>query len=364
MKIIHKIIIYIKSKIRSVWISHYVKSQGDKKNRSLQNSSSVELSKSEIKNIREFWGDYFTKSSLICYKFYKSFGVFDTRLAPNHFYAEAERLLNPFRYSLFLQHKCLLKDYIPEGNRPETIIQNIDNHYLDKDDNPISRAEAVEIAERQVPFFIKIAAGSGGGRGIQKVSSSDNIEDLFKDYNKDFILQKPLKEHATLSRFNPECINTIRVLSLNINDNCTILSSFIRMGGLGSIVDNLHSSTGTGVLVGVRKDGSLHDFGVDKHYNKLYKSPMGEDFAGLSIEHYDKVKDFIVHWHQKSFPFANLIGWDIILDEDANPIVIEINLDSADIAAHQIFNGPVFGDRINEVMDYMKNNPQKLTIRF
>ena len=363
MKIIHKIIIYIKSKIRSLQISYYVKSYGDSKNRLLKCDKYAELSDSELKGIRQFLGNDYTESSLICYKFYKFFGIFDPHLMPNHLYAEAERLLNPFRYSLFLQHKCNLKHYIPEANRPKTIIQNIDGHFFDKTDNPITLDESVSIARNHLPFFIKIAAGSGGGRGIQKISVADNIDKLFVDYKKDFILQEPLKEHPTLSRYNPDCINTIRVLSLNINDKCSILSSFIRMGGLGSIVDNLHSSEGTGVLVGVKNDGRLHEFGVDKYYNKIYMSPMGEYFDGLSIEYYDKVKDFILYWHQKSFPFANLIGWDIILDQNSNPVVIEINLDSADIAAHQVFNGPIFGERTEEVIEYMKNNPQKLAIR-
>lgn len=57
--------------------------------------------------------------------------MFDARLMPNDIYAEAERLLNPFRYSLFAQHKCLLKLFIPAGSRPITIVQNIDGHYFD-----------------------------------------------------------------------------------------------------------------------------------------------------------------------------------------------------------------------------------------
>lgn len=75
------------------------------------------------------------------------------------------------------------------------------------------------------------------------------------------------------------------------------------------------------------------------------------------------MKEFVQYWHQKSFPFASLIGWDIIINEKGKPIVIEINLDSADIAPHQIFNGPIFGDRTDEVLEYMKNNPQRMMVR-
>lgn len=334
-------------------------------NKSLKNSGNVKLTKHEKALINNYWGkEMLCRNSYICYEFYKHFRIFDHKLIANNIYAEAERLLNPFRYSLFLQHKCYLRLFIPQEHRPKTIIQNIDNHYLDSEGCIISKDEAIAIARNHSSFFIKVAAGSGGGRGIMKLDThKDNIEKIFDEYNKDFICQEPLEEHETLSRFNKKCINTIRVLSLNINDNCTILSSFIRMGGIGSIVDNLHSSEGSSALVGINSNGDLHSFGIDKDYNKVFKAPSGLSFEGLNLEHYQKIVEFVKFWHKKSFPSANLIGWDIIIDKNNNPIVIEINLDSADIAAHQIFNGPIFADRTEEVIQYMKDNQNKLILK-
>lgn len=350
---------YIKEKIKSIYTNRASKIR----NNQLKKSFNIKLSNKELTDLKLYFGKELSNNQLICYEFYKSFGLFDPQLMPNDIYAEAERLLNPFRYSLCAQHKCLLKLFIPAESRPTTIIQNIDGHYFDSHDNPISKKQAIEIAKGYTPFMIKIAAGSGGGRGIKRVEMINDVEKTFDEYGRDFICQSVLKEHETLARFNPECINTIRVLSLNINDKCDILSSFVRMGGLGSIVDNLHSSKGTGVLVGLKQDGTFHSFGIDKNYNKVMQAPTGITFEGLKLEYYQEVKEFVQYWHQRSFPFANLIGWDIIINESGKPIVIEVNLDSADIAAHQIFNGPIFGDRTLEVLDYMKNNPQKIVIR-
>lgn len=333
------------------------------RNKQLNYPFNVKITRNELSELKLYWGNNKLDSTIICYEFYKSFGCFTPTLIPNSIYAEAERLLNPYRYKVFAQHKCLLKLFIPAESRPTTIIQNIDGHYFDFQDNPISKERAIKQAKENIPFIIKIAAGSGGGRGIKKIELNDDVEKIFDEYGKDFICQSLLKEHETLARFNPECINTIRVLSLNINDKCDILSSFVRMGGIGSIVDNLHSSKGTGVLVGLKQDGTFHSFGIDKNYNKVMQAPTGITFEGLKLEYYQEVKEFVQYWHQRSFPFANLIGWDIIINESGKPIVIEINLDSADIAAHQIFNGPIFGDRTEEVLDYMKNNPQKIAIR-
>lgn len=349
----------IKNCILRLW-THYINS---KRNNSLKYKSNIKLSSEEYKLLKQYWQGELSYNRITAYEFYKSFGVFNPRLIPNDIYANIERLLNPFRYSLFAQHKCCLKYFIPTIYRPKTIIQNIDNHFLDEDDNVISLSQAISIAEKYDSFMIKIAAGSGGGRGVRKVYKGEDLATIFTDYGKDFICQEVLQEHKTLARFNPKCINTIRVLSLNINDKFDVLSSFVRMGGKGSIVDNLHTEKGGGCLVGINQEGKLASFGINKNYKKVTTSPMGESFDGMFIEGYNDVKSFIKDCHQKNFPFANLIGWDVIIDQNGKPIIIEINLDSADIAAHQIFNGPIFGERTEEVLEYSKNNQQKYIIR-
>ena len=242
----------------------------NKKNKKLKYPFNKKLTKQELETLKLYWGEkILSNSRIINYEFYKAFDIFDPALIPNDFYAEAEYILNPLRYSLFSQHKCLLKYFIPKENRPETILQNINGHYLDCNDNIIDRKEALAILKKHLPFMIKIAVNSGAGRGIEKIENASDVDNLFNTYNKDFICQKVLVEHSTLSRFNPGCVNTIRVLSLNINNKCDILSSFVRVGGLGSIVDNLHSSKGTGVLFGIKENGCIHTFGIDKDYNKL-----------------------------------------------------------------------------------------------
>jgi hypothetical protein len=56
---------------------------------------------------------------------------------------------------------------------------------------------------------------------------------------------------------------------------------------------------------------------------------------------------------------AKLIAWDFAVDSNGTPIVIEINLDSGEIQFHQIYNGPLFGDRTGEVVEYIKKHPLK-----
>ena len=311
------------------------------------------LTKEEKAQIRKVWGEW--GGDYDSYGFYKEFcGSFDPYLVPDDYYDFAEHVLNLRWAAFFLQHKCLLKYILPKQNRAEVIIQKIDGHIVLEDNAEISKREAVEILKNHPVFVAKIARGTGGGKGVQKIVLN-NIQD--KDAFLDDLLspidiefEKVVQQNDCLSQFNPDSVNTIRFITLNINEKCTVLSAFLRMGALGSFVDNL--SGGHGTLVGINNDGYLNEFGVDEHFNKKYSSPTGLLFKGMQIPNYLEIKQQMIDFHKK-IPFANLIGWDVTIDRGMNPVIIEINLDSAVIEAHQIFNGPVFGDRLKEVMEYI-----------
>ena len=132
------------------------------------------------------------------------------------------------------------------------------------------------------------------------------------------------------------------------------------MGGSGSFVDNLAS--GGGVLVGLDDKGYLSKWGIDKTYNMVFCSPTGVVFDGTQIPNYDSIKNFAISL-QRKMPFADLIGWDIAVNKDGRPIVIECNLDCGEIEAHQVFNGPVFGNRTDEVMEFVRHRATSLSTR-
>ena len=264
-------------------------------------------------------------------------------------------MLNLRWASFFLQHKCNLKYIIPECNRPKTILQKIDGHYVFEDNKEITHEEAINLLRKKDLFMCKIALGSGGGHGVHKVclSREKNSNELLDEMLKpeDLIFQEVIQQSVFMSSLNPDSVNTFRLLTLNINGICTVLSSFVRMGAKGSYVDNLCS--GGGALVGINQEGCLNEFGIRKDYSKCYETPTGISFKKLEVPNWEGIKEKIIRFH-KQIPYANMIGWDVTIDKDGEPIVIEINLDSAEIEAHQIFNGPVFGERFDEVRQYIE----------
>ena len=300
--------------------------------------------------------------SPVSHEFYKAFGLpFDARMVPNDYYDFAEHVLNLRWASFFLQHKCSLQYFVPEEHRPKTILRKIDGHYVDAQGMEMTEADAVARLQAQEIFIAKVARGTGGGRGVRKISRKE-VDASPEFWSRllepdDLIFQEVLRQHPFMAQFNPDSVNTCRMITLNINGSCTMLGSFLRMGSVGSPVDNLTS--GGGVLVGIGKNGRIHDFGVRKDFSKAFASPTGVKFSGLEMPEWDLMKETVVGFHRR-MPFVNLIGWDVALDELGRPTIIEINLDSAEIEAVQIFSGPIFGDRLEEVRAYIEDKTPKL----
>lgn len=307
-----------------------------------------------------------TRGRMQCFAFYKAFtGRFDSRFIPNDVYASIEGAMNELRYSPFVQHKCNLRYFVDPEHRPPTLLYRQGGEWYDAADREIDSVRAVETLAEQTEFVVKIACGSGGGKGVAKVTLTDvpdrraYLTELLAGYGSDLIVQQVVRQHPSLARFSEGSVNTIRLLSLRLNGKCTVLSSFLRMGASGSFVDNLANG---GVLVGIRDDGTLREWGITKAYRKVDRSPSGVLFRGEAIEEFARIRSFAEEGHG-AFPHCRLIGWDITLDERRRPVVIEINLDSAEIEAHQIFNGPVFGERTGEVIDYVRRHPAETVLR-
>ncbi len=318
----------------------------------------VRLTREEKQQFDIFWKGY----STVSHEFYKAFGLpFDARMVPNDYYDWAEHVLNLRGSAFFLQNKCNLQYFVPADYRPVTILRKINGHFVTNEDEEMSRSEAVEMLRGRETFIAKVARGSGGGRGVQKIVTRETEgnptfwDDLLKP--DDLIFQEVLRQHTQMARFNPDSVNTCRLITLNLNGRCTLQGSVLRMGAVGSHVDNMTS--GGGVLIGVSPDGKIHDFGVGKDYSKTAQSPVGVTFSGLCVPEWGRMKEAVLGFHRR-MPFVNLIGWDVALNETGHPIIIEINLDSAEIEAVQVFNGPIFGDRLEEVQQYIKDITPRL----
>lgn len=299
------------------------------------------------------------------YRFYKHFiNDFNEDYFPCGLYRVSEAILNPRWSSYFVEHKCNLSTIVPEKNLPKTLLKITNGYYTNNDNSPLTKEEARKILYDSPTFFAKMAlAAGGGGKSVYRIDPTTqegkaNIEQLLEEQH--VIFQAAVKQSQFFSDFNETSVNTMRLLSLFINGKVSVLSSFIRMGGKGSFVDNVTSG---GCCVGVHQNGELNEWAFDKSFKKIHNAPSGIPFKGLSVPNYEGIKEQIISIHQ-NIPYARLIGWDLCVDENNELKVIEINLDTGGLEKHQCFNGPIFGDRTQEVMDFLQKQVRHSSPKF
>lgn len=200
---------------------------------------------------------------------------------------------------------------------------------------------------------------SCGGDGISfvKIEKSDSFKNklrkIFDSYGKNYVVQEIFKQHEYMKQFNSESINTIRVMSFLYKGHVHILSSILRFGETGSRLDNLCSG---GTTIGISKDGYLSDHGF-KFNGKVGNGYLKSDdifkkhpeLKNDKFIFYNEIVDIVKKQHSYMSHFK-LISWDIAIDIEGKPCIIECNLDFPEFVSHQLFNGPIFGDLTEDVL--------------
>lgn len=204
-------------------------------------------------------------------------------------------------------------------------------------------------------IIIKDSRDSSGGKGIKKMGVSSSTKEVFlselEGRKQDFVIQECIRQNEEMSSFNPTSINTFRITTLYLNGRYSVLNINLRMGKDGSTVDNWGAG---GIMVGVNPDGSLKPVDIDIFMNK-YRSSNRVTFEGAVIKEMPSILKEVEKAHKNYFSLCKLIGWDICIDEHNNPVLIEVNSSQPGIIGEQILNGPIFGERTQEVIDYCKS---------
>ena len=115
-------------------------------------------------------------------------------------------------------------------------------------------------------------------------------------------------------------------------------TAILKVGKENSILDNWHSS----ILVGIKENGVLNDYGYDINLIRHERSDSGINFSGINVPYFNDMMAFVERNHKKLFPNAGIIGWDIVADNDGKITVIEINLDFPGILGEQLATCPFF----------------------
>ena len=147
--------------------------------------------------------------------------------------------------------------------------------------------------------------------------SSTSIAEKYKNHS--VIFEKQINQHLDMAKFNPDTVNTIRVLTYK-NE---IIAATVRFGGKGDFVDNI-SKGGLAVNVNI-STGELGEYGTRMYdFHHQFEHPdTHEVFKGNMVPMWDEVKTIVLRC-MRFMPYYGSVGYDIAISKDG-PLIVEIN---------------------------------------
>ena len=250
--------------------------------------------------------------------------------------------------------------YFPEAKLPKTLFRKVGQSFLNDKYEIISMEKVLSICRTHDEIILKKSRFSGGGLGVTFIDTNISDNELIKalsSINSSFICQDIVRQHPELNKLNDTSLNTIRIQTLVRNNKVNVLSPLIRVGNKGSKTDNL---TGGGMVCGINDDGSLKNRVFDHNLQKYELSPQGYKFSDIKIPSFEKCTELVSKLAIRFSDISRLMSWDLAIDEDADPVLIETNLTFSGVDVHQLANGPIYGNHPEPIIEEVVNNSYTL----
>ena len=289
------------------------------------------LSPKQKREVQDFYQSMIGKKvPLYCHEyFYSRTGHFAKEYVPNNFYhCDLVPRANVHVFQSAFGDKNMTDFLFPGENLVHSILKNMNGYYY-YEGRPVSEEEAINLCQNMDKVIIKPSRESKG-KGVQLITVKNGISyvdgksigDLFKEYKKDFLIQECVKQHQRMAALNPTSVNTMRILSYRSGMEVLIIYSVVRIGRSGSVVDNQCKG---GISTTIDQNGKLGKsaFGGYSKDN-IVMTDSGITLDGYQLPSYDKAIEMVKRLHLK-LPFFNIVGWDVAVQEDGEPVLIEFN---------------------------------------
>lgn len=352
MSILHKI--YILNSRAIKWAKDIQRRKKDKADiLALMMNGACTFTPDQKALVVKFWKPYGRTDPIYQQYYSEKNDMQDVRYLPDDlYYTQIQYYFNDIPAAHIVDHKGYYDVLFPDIKHPEMIAKRINGYWMIN--NQCVDVETVVVAcTEQNIVFVKPATGSCGGSGIQVLEDEnlckEKILEAISSIEGDIVIQKRLEQCAELSQLNEASVNTMRIMSLiDKKREVVILSRSLRMGVGKKRLDNAHSG---GIFVGIHEDGRLRDFAMTLKGERFYVHPAsGVEFKNTVLPNMAEVEASVKKCALR-IPAFRIVAWDIILDKDHAPTLVEANLYNAGMDVPQLANGPLFGDRTNEYLN-------------
>lgn len=314
-------------------------------------------------------------------KYFRSFTQSQKRFMPNVsiswvFFHYLDYLLNKIRYAgldgmdYFMYEFYNIRDskkktFITDGSMQKMVYhfnrdryQNADSHELLRDKGKFNTFFSDIISRKwivsenlELQDFLHFCNGldkvivkpicGQGGKDIY-ITETENEESIIKLYsqikNGSYIIEEIIKQHPDLARINNSSVNTIRVYSVQKDNEIFITGAVLRMGRDNSLIDNY--STG-GLAAEIDVDlGIVISRAVTHNNDSMYVHPDSSVILiGFKIPLWEEIRETVKTAHLR-IPLLRYIAWDVVVTNENKITFIEANaLGGVGIQQHPLLVG-------------------------
>lgn len=327
------------------------------------------FSKDIIREYKEKWSVFDKKVNLDYFFAYSSiYGKIDVNYVPDYIYRyPIEKILLNRNYSIYAGDKNAFERRFYGKYRnlfPEVFLRKIEGVWYDKNYTFVKNPLNLLLSYDEHEVVLKECIGTGAGMGVyffkKKNDSFINKNGIdifeFSKQHQNLIIQKVIKQHENMAKFNKDSINGIRVVTYRsvTTEKVHILQMLIKCGSSGLRVDNLNSG---GNFIEINKTtGEVSKHGIDKLGNKVYHNS-----GVFKINQLSEIKKIAKEIAKQDF-YHRQIFYDFYLDENNDVKIMELNY-----SAHppiQAICGPAFAEFTDEVIEYCLYNKGHIVLDF
>ncbi len=170
------------------------------------------------------------------------------------------------------------------------------------------------------------------------------------------VLQEILEQHEDVKRLHPSSINTSRIVTVNTGSGVNVVSTFLRIGNGGNVVDNIAKGN---IYVPIdRKTGKLGKLGQSNNEPLVFYSHPQTNivFDGYQLPYFQEALELCKKLHYQ-LPYFFILGWDIAFTPNG-PVVIESN-NIHQVVDEQEFEGALKKQFDVYIKEFMKNKQRE-----
>lgn len=214
------------------------------------------------------------------------------------------------------------------------------NNILYDENNKIIENEKIhkKIFEEEEELFLK-SNDSSQSKGITKLKKNEfNLDVLLNSNNA--VIQKSIKQHDWFNEIITGSVATLRITTVKNNQGIIkLVGSFLRIAKNKSEyvdpIDTLRINV-------IDKEGTINNFGIDPDWKAYYKHPITNyNFEKQIIPNYKSAVKACIKIHE-NLPQVGIIGWDVAINKEGEPEIMEWNAGHPDIKFIEASSGPCF----------------------